>query len=381
MQVDSRLFWIWLQKALGYGNGQLSVLLNAFPSPEEIYAADQNALRQCGISGTMLSRLCDKSLEIPRATLDSVLKNGDWLLTPADEAYPSLLRGIYAPPAVLYGRGNLPDFSAAPAVAVVGTRSLSRYGLEVTTMLAGGLARGGALVISGGADGGDAAAMTAAMENGGRVVSVQACGLDINYPAVNEALRRRLLQQGGTLLTEYPYGTRVQKGTFHVRNRLLSGMAHGVCVTEAPLGSGALITANFAREQGRDVFAVPGALDAPNSAGSNQLIKNGAKLVRGAEEILEEYQLLFPHVTDLAAAQPKGRAKPPRTAKKEAAPSLPPVSDNARAVLQVLGVDPMPADEIAAVAKQSVSQVLAALTELEMVGLAAAEAGQQYRRT
>ena len=376
--LDSRVYWIWLQQALGYGSGHLTALLHAFASPEEIYEADKNALRECGMAGAVLGRLCDKETDTARKILESTLQHGDWVLTPADAAYPSLLRGIYAPPAVLYGRGEIPDLSRGPAIAVIGTRSLSRYGRDVTAMMASGLVRGGALIISGGAEGGDAVATAAALECGGRVVTVQACGRDVNYPVVNEALRRRTLQQGGTLLSEYPYGVRVGKGTFHVRNRLMSGMAHGVLVTEAPEGSGTLITARHAREQGRDVFAVPGALNMPSSAGGNALIQHGAKLVRSADEILEEYAPLFPQLRE-TNRQPKATEKAPVKERSRSSPPAP-LSEMASAVLQVLKAEALPVDEIAAQTALSMPQVLAALTELEMFALAVSEAGQQYRR-
>lgn len=375
--MDSRLYWIWLQQALGYGSGHLTTLLRAFSSPEEIYEAERTVLSECGMTGAVLDRLCDKSVAAAQGILQHTLQNGDWLLTPADAAYPSLLRGIYAPPAVLYGRGEIPDFSVAPAIAVIGTRALSRYGRDVTAMIASGLVRGGALIISGGAEGGDAVATAAALECGGRVVTVQACGLDVNYPVVNEPLRRRTLAQGGTLLSEYPHDVKVNRGTFHVRNRLMSGMAHGICVTEAPESSGTLITARFAREQGRDVFAVPGALNMPGSAGGNALIQNGAKLVRTAAEILEEYTPLFPHLAERAENPRTVAPVSPKPRAKTAPP--PPVSKEASAVLKVLKNEPLPVDEIAAQTALSMPQVLAALTELEMFSLAVSEAGQQYR--
>ena len=380
--MDSRLYWIWLQQALGYGSAWLVPLLNTFSSPEGIFSATREQLAPLDMPSGVVECLCDKSIKSARGVLQRTVSGGDWLLTPADEAYPPLLRGIYAPPAVLYGRGAIPDFTCHPAVAVVGTRFLTRYGHEVTAMVAGGLARGGALVVSGGAEGGDAVAASSALDVGGAVVVIQACGLDVNYPAVNEPLRRRVLENGGTILTEYSYGMRVQRGTFHVRNRLLSGVAHGVCVTEAPCPSGALITARFAREQGRDVFAVPGAVGVPNSEGGNKLIQNGAKLVRGAEEILEEYQPLFSNILDLEAAKPKAtKRQKQRSVLKVAQPTASPASDTAKEVLRVMQVDPLPVDEIAAKTQLTVSQVLAALTELEMLGLATSVAGQQYRRT
>lgn len=377
--MDSRLYWIWLQQAVGYGSQWATPLLSAFSSPEAIFAADKAALRPVGLPAKVLQRLCDKSMEQARGILWRTISDGDWLLTPADEAYPPLLRGIYAPPLVLYGRGLLPDFTRQPVVGVVGTRKISTYGYRVTDMLIGDLARGGALIVSGGAEGGDAAALNAALDAGGLTVSVQACGLDINYPAINAPLRQRMLQNEGALITEYPYGVRVGNGTFHVRNRLISGMSHGVCVTEAPKGSGALITARFAREQGRDVFAVPGALTSPGSYGANQLIKGGAKLVSNAEEILEEYRPLFAHILEREPETlPSEAATTLRVAQPAALPEQ--ASPGAQAVYRLLEAEPRPVDEIAAAAGQSMSEVLVALTELELMGLVLSAAGQQYCR-
>ena len=377
--MDSRLCWIWLQGALGCGSPLVSPLLSRF-TPEDLYAADRAALTRAEIPAPALDALSDKSLERARGILWRALSDGDWLLTPADEAYPPLLRGIYSPPLVLYGRGTLPDFTRQPLVTVVGTRSLSRYGQKVTEMLSGDLARGGALVVSGGAVGADAVALTAALDAGGLTLSVQACGLDVNYPAANEDLRRRMLREEGTLLTEYSYGTRVGKGTFHVRNRLLSGLSHGVCVTEAPERSGALITARHAREQGRDVFAVPGDLTSPGSSGTNALIQNGARLIVDAGEILEEYRPLFPAMAPRAPLPPAAVPEPLRVAQPVA--SLPPagVSEAALSVWQVLTDQPRPVDEVAAELSKPIPEVLAALTELELLGGAKSSAGQQYQR-
>ncbi|MBO5798049.1 MAG: DNA-processing protein DprA, partial [Clostridia bacterium] len=296
--MDSRLCWIWLQQALGYGSPWAGPLLTAFVSPEGIYAADKEALRPLKLPAGVLKRLCDKSMERARGILWRTLSDGDWILTPADEAYPPLLRGIHSPPLVLYGRGLLPDFGRQPVIGLVGTRKISTYGRRVADMLVGDMARAGALIVSGIAEGGDEAILNAALDAGGLVVAVLPCGLDVNYPAITAPLRRRILQNEGALITEYPYGERVAKGTFHVRNRLISGLANGLCVIEAPARSGALITARYAREQGRDVFAVPGALTSPNSVGVHELIKGGAKLVSCAEEILEEYRPLFSHILE-----------------------------------------------------------------------------------
>lgn len=401
--MDSRTYWIWLQQALGYGSAQAVPLLTRFVSPEAVYTADSAALRAMGIPAATVERLRERSLEQARGILWHTLSDGDWVLTPADAAYPSLLRGISAPPLVLYGRGTLPDFERQPVVAMVGTRHLSRYGERVTRSIAAGLASGGALLVSGGAVGGDAVATTAALEAGGTVVTVQACGLDVEYPTQNAALRQYTLACGGALLTEYAPGQRVRHGTFHVRNRLLSGISLGVCVTEAPRESGTLITAHYAREQGRDVFAVPGDVTSPGSSGVNQLIQQGAKLVGTAEDILEEYRLRYPHIltetvvkrslpSEVAAPTLRvAQAAPPPTdepanfkakaADTPSAATLPDgVSETAQKVWAVLTDAPAPVDEIAAAADVPMAQVLAALTELELFGMVIPSAGQQYSR-
>lgn len=368
-----------MQQALGAGSAWAGPLLAAFSTPEGVYAASPEALAKA-VPQTACRRLADRSTDMARGILWRTVSDGDWLLTPADEAYPALLRGIHAPPLVLYGRGTLPDFSAGPALAVVGTRRLTAYGRRITDLLVKELAAEGALIVTGVAEGGDAAAIRAALEAGGGIVALLPCGLDVEYPAATAPLRRRILEQEGTLLTEYPYGTRVGKGAFHARNRLISGLALGVCVTEAPLASGALITARHAREQGRDVFAVPGDLTSPASAGTNELIRNGARLLTSAGEILTEYRPMFPSLRSdavLKAAQPR-----PLIAADPAVPATLPdaLSEGARALYQLLDAEPCPVDEIAAKADQTVSGVLALLTELELYTLVSCTAGQQYYR-
>lgn len=382
--MDSRLCWIWLQKALGQGNPAVNTVLQHFPVPEAAYAAGAEEFRALGLPDTLVKRLCDKSMDFARNVLWRTLSDGDWLLTPADEKYPPLLRGIYSPPLVLYGRGIMPDLQFFPTVAMVGTRTISNYGRRITAQLAGEIAAAGAVIVSGCAQGGDETALAAALDAGGLVVSVLPAGLDVNTPMLTYYLRDRILQEcAGALITEYPYGTRVGKGTFHVRNRLISGMARGVCIPEAPLGSGTLITAKFAREQGRDVFAAPGDITSPTSAGTNALIRDGAKLVTCAKDVLEEYEGLYPgffHYGEPAA--PLKKAEPPRKVSQDAAPPALPeqVSENAKKIWLAMSDVPQPVDVIAAAADIPMAVVFAALTELELAGAAVSSAGQQYCR-
>ena len=377
--MDSRIYWIWLQQTLGAGSSWAEPLLTAFHTPEGVYAAPPEELAK-RVPGTVCRRLKDRSLEGAKEILRRTVAEGDWLITPADEAYPALLRGIHSPPLVLYGRGTMPDFSTHPSLAVVGTRRLTAYGRRVTDLLVRELTAGGALIVTGVAEGGDAAAIRAALEAGGTPVALLPCGLDLSYPLATLPLRRQIPEAGGALLTEYPYGVRVGKGAFHARNRLISGLALGVCVTEAPLGSGALITASCAKEQGRDVYAVPGDLTSPASAGTNELIKAGARLLVSAGEVLAEYGHLFPSEERKAgslAAQPK----PLISAREADAAVLPQtLSDGARARYRQLETEPCPVDDIAARVGLTVSGALALLTELELYSLVSCTAGQQYYR-
>lgn len=409
--MDSRLYWIWLQQAVPLGSPVMGDLLDAFGSAAGIYEADEAALAAAEVRGNLLRRLSDKAMNTPHRILDRVLQDGDWVLTPEDALYPLCLRHISGFPAALYGRGILPDLDSTPAITVVGTRHASEQGRREAQALAAGLAAGGMVVVSGGAVGIDAAVHAGALLAGGRTVAVMACPLNENYPAPNEALRQQIVQSGGLLLSEYAPGE-PYRCDFHVRNRLLMGLSQGVCLAETPARSGARITARLAREQGRDVYAMPGALTGHHYDGAHKEIQGGAALVIRATDILREYAPQFPGMLDLEAAEeaqkaaervamptaektpPKKREKRSRR-QKEKKEITTPTTDSpspatatcpaeasaaARQVFEVLTGQPMPVDDLAAAAAMPIPAVLAALTELEMFGCAANSAGGQYRR-
>lgn len=411
--MDKRLYWLWMQLALQPGNPHAGLLLKSFQTPEAVFQADEKTLAGQGITGSLLKRLCDKSMEEAGKLLEACQRHHVWLLTPDDACFPELLRGIFAPPLVLYGRGRLPDElpvgMGEPMIGMVGTRKCSRYGLYAASSLAAGLAAGGMNVVSGGACGIDAACHQAAIEAGGRTVMVQACGLDIDYPKENAPLREMVLARNGTILTELPFGTLPLSHQFPIRNRLISGMSLGVCVVEAGSRSGALITASHAREQGRDVFAVPGQIGSTQSAGTNRLIKQGARLVCDACEMLEEYSPRFGGLLDFDAARkaqdaqtwpdkpsrnmPEGKkpavhkdAEPAqdtinrRTTEQPAGKCPPGLSEDAAKLHALLQGEPQPVDLLAEKAGLTASRTLAALTELEIAGCARQIQGQQYKR-
>jgi DNA processing protein len=218
---------------------------------------------------------------------------GRVVLTPADAGYPAALREIYDPPLALYLKGKIPE-TWPRGVAVVGSRETSHYGLENAKKLGYQIAYAGVPVISGLARGIDTAAHLGALAAKGVTWAVLGCGLDKMYPPENDALAAKIVEAGGCLISELPLGTSPDKRTFPMRNRIVSGLSFGVLVIEAGRQSGALITARQALEQGRQVFAVPGRIDNPLAQGCHQLIKDGAKLVEGVEDILQELEFLIP---------------------------------------------------------------------------------------
>ena len=403
--MDSRLYWIWLQQALPAGSTAVGDLLDVFGHARTVYEATPTQLKEAGFADGVCRSLSDKSLDTAHRILDRVLELGDWVLTPEDALYPLCLRHMAGCPAALYARGTMPDLDSLPAVAVVGTRRASRDGWQEAHALAAGLAAGGVVVVSGGAVGIDAAAHSGALAAGGITIVVMACPLNENYPADNADLRRQVVESGGVLLSEFP-PDQPYKCDFHIRNRLLAGLCQAVCLAETPTRSGARITARLAREQNRDVFALPGALSGRLHDGGHKEIQSGATLVIRATDILREYAPSYPGVLDLETAetvqkQMEGRKssppekrtpeKKPRRKRKEKPSAQPPtaapltpcpdaVSPAARQVYEVLTDRFVPVDELAAAADMPVAALLAALTELEMFGCAENGAGQQYKR-
>ena len=273
-------YWVWLTTLPGLTNRSKLLLLEHFPSPEDIYYAQPEDLPPVeGLSSSQAALLSDKSTDRAEDVLTHCAKGDIFLLTMQDALYPDRLRNIYDPPVLLYGRGRMPLFDEEAAVSVVGTRTCTPYGISAAEALGYQLAKEGAVVVSGLAKGIDGASHRGALRAGGFTAAVLGGGVDVVYPAENRRLYEDIAATG-VLLSEYPPGTEPMGSHFPVRNRILSGLSLAVLVVEAPERSGALITANTALEQGRDVFAVPGPIDAPNSRGSNRLIRDGAGLVK-----------------------------------------------------------------------------------------------------
>ncbi|HIR84454.1 MAG TPA: DNA-protecting protein DprA [Candidatus Galloscillospira excrementavium] len=293
--MASLKYWIWLTTRSGVGHEAAFRLLEHFGTPESAYFADPGEYELTGLPGQARQALEDKSLDGAERILADCERLGVRVLTFQDAEYPERLRQIPYPPCVLYVKGQLFSFDEELAVAVVGSRRPTPYGVRMAGRLGLDLARRGVLLVSGIAQGIDCTALKGALAGGGRVVSVLGGGVDVHYPPQNRDLYDDVAAVGA-LISEYPPGTEPEGWHFPVRNRIISGLSLGVAAVEAGEGSGTLITTRLALEQNREVFAFPGPADAPMSRGTNKLIQRGeAKLILSAEDVLSEFALLYPH--------------------------------------------------------------------------------------
>ena len=294
-------YWIWLSTRQGVTNTQALSLLSRFGSAEAVYQADEDALRdEC--SAQVPQSLLDKELTGAEVILQQCYQKNIHVMTIQDAAYPNRLRAIDDPPVVLYYRGLFPAVDTAPVIGMVGTRKASAYGMMQAKRLGYQIAKCGGIVVSGGAEGIDTMCLTGALSAGRPVIAVLGCGVDIVYPASNRTLFEDIAFHG-CLISEYPPATPAAGSHFPVRNRIISALSLGVVVVEAPKRSGALITANRALEQGRDVFTIPGNVGTATCEGNIQLLREGAIVVEDGWDVMKEYVHLYP---ELVSRQPAG---------------------------------------------------------------------------
>ena len=314
-------YWLWLTSRKGVDAGTALALLDHFGSPERAFYARGEDYAPVALSKAAREGLQDKSLDDAERIWEECERLGLRILTYQDSDYPERLRQIPQPPAVLYVRGKVFPFDEMPAIGVVGTRDPSAYGERWAGQLSMELAAGGALVVSGTARGVDTCAIKGALKAGGSVVCVLGGGVNVPYPAENRYLYEDVAAVGA-LMTEYPPGTRNLGDHFPRRNRILTGLTVGVLAVECLPRSGTMSSVNHALEQDRDVFAVPGSLDADMSLGTNLLIRQGARLVTCGEDILCEYRSRFPHVLSprrgLEPEVVESRLQPDKPAQKSA---------------------------------------------------------------
>ncbi|MDL2273280.1 DNA-processing protein DprA [Oscillospiraceae bacterium OttesenSCG-928-G22] len=399
-------FWTWLSALDSVSARKRAHLLSHFGTVEDIYYATEADYKAVpGIDGRDRRELLEKSFVRAETVLEICEKKQIRVITIQDAEYPDRLKNIDAPPLVLYTKGRFPLFDEEVAVAVVGSRKHTAYGRLVAERISYELAVGGALVVSGMARGIDSCANRGALNAGKPTVAVLGCGADVVYPAENRELYEEISVRG-CIVTEYTPGTRPFGGNFPVRNRIISGLSLGTLIVEAPRMSGALITANCALEQGRDVFAVPGNIDIAVNEGGNELIKEGAKLVTSASDILVEYVHLFPHKLTLPPEKSRyeraSEDRPPDLmkvaqspsgyARKSAKPAPPPeeapkekiteemikgFTEPERKIIVSIIQEPRHIDEITELCGISPADCLSALTMLEIEG-AVRQTGAKY---
>ncbi len=293
---DDRLFWIWLSRRMGAGYPHYPALLEKFGSPYELYQVEEEEIAALlpELPAAQRRALCNKDLTEAYDIRAYCKRNGYGILCYGDAEYPLSYRSLSDPPLLLYYRGTLPDIQNKLCIAIVGTRKMSEYGRRVAYKIAYELAAAGVIIVSGMALGIDSVAACAALAAGGQTVALLGCGIDVAYPGEHAGFKK-ILEQRGLVMSEFAPGCEPKGTNFPIRNRLISGLCQGTLVVEGAIKSGALITADRALSQGRDLFAIPANVGDPNAAGVNQLIRNGAHVVLCAEDILSQYSMLYRH--------------------------------------------------------------------------------------
>ncbi len=364
---------IWLAERPGCTPEQRIALMEWFGSAEAVYRAEEEDYRAVrGIGKRQREALSQKELEHAEVILRDCAKYGIRVISIEDDEYPQPLRDLTDAPIVLYVRGTLPDWEQTIAIGIVGTRRATEYGRNASRWLSGQLAHAGCVIVSGMALGIDGQANRGALDADGMTIAVLGCGLDICYPPAHRQLMEDIAAHGA-LISEYPPGTEPKGFHFPQRNRIMSGLCRGVIVIEAPRKSGALITADRALDQGRDVFAVPGNINSPQSAGTNQLLREGgAELVTCAADVMSHY----PEESKWLTATKTVPRMPGRTHSAERTQQqIPPqsketigLSPEEQTVLQTIRSGANCVDAIVEAAGLTASQTLACLTMLEING-------------
>ena len=353
-------YWIGFHRIPGVGSATLLALKEAFGSLSVAWEASQADLRAVGLNGSAAHAIAEgrRALD-PPAEIERIRAAGISILVIDGPDYPRLLREIPQAPAMLYVRGELRAEDEL-AVAIVGTRKATAYGADMARRMAFDFGKSDVTVVSGLALGIDTVAHHAALDAGGRTLAVLGSGLDVLYPARNRKLAESVVDNGA-LISEYPLGTRPDARNVPARNRIISGLSRGVIVVEAPLKSGALITAAFAGDQGREVYAVPGSARSPSSSGCHRLIREGATLVTNARQVMEE---MLVEVSKVAV---------------QARLELPEEPDE-RTLYNLIGAEPRHIDELCHVSGLAIQETSGALLALELKGLVRQQGAGYYVR-
>jgi DNA processing protein len=359
---EQLLLWIALGRVRNLGPVLIKRLLRVFDTPQAIFGASHSRLVKVkGISSNIADSIArGPDLGFARQQMDVALSRDFRLITCKSAGYPQRLSQIYDPPYLLYVKGNLNE-SDGRAVAMVGSRHATHYGRSVAEDIAMQLARAGVTVVSGFARGIDSISHRAAVLSGGRTIAVLGCGIDVIYPPENVSLYRDISEHGA-LISEFPFGTAPEGPNFPRRNRIISGLSLGVVIVEAGAKSGALLTANHALEQNREVFAVPGNITSVTSFGTNSLIKQGARPVTSAEDVLSELEFVLPSADE---------DRPSRVAAVR-------LDHEQTRLFEMIGDEPVHVDMLSRRSGLEVSRLLEVLLAMELKGAIMQVPGKRF---
>ncbi len=370
MADENLIYWLALKSIPGIGNASVCSLVEKFGSAAAVFRASAEEISQAsGISKKTALRISDyKAWDETKRAFENINKDNIRIITFLDKEYPHNLLAVDDRPAFLYARGELHEDDIN--LAIVGSRIASTYGKYTTERISRELAQKGITIVSGMARGVDSAAHRGALAVHGRTIAVLGSGLDIVYPPENQSLFNQIIENGA-VVSEFPPGMPPLANNFPARNRIISGMSYGVVVVEAGEKSGSLITARLALEQGREVFAVPGSIDTASSRGTNKLIKEGAKLIENADDILEE---IIPQLE--RRKQPSALPQTIITTNKHHQKTE--LTPQEKQIIVFISYEKVHADEIIAQSKLPPADVLSALFSLELKGLVAQHPGKYF---
>ena len=356
--MNKKLFWLGLNRVNGIGPVRFQALLNYFGDAQSAWEAPPEFLKASGLSEKIIQNMIQVRASVDLVALwDKLEAENIQVITLEDDKYPRRLKDIAQPPPLLFLRGEI-TVQDEWAVAIVGTRKVTPYGQDVAEEVARFLANNKVTVVSGLARGVDSIAHTAALKAGGRTIGVLGSGVDEIYPPENRGLANQIIETG-SIISNYPLGTKPEAGNFPPRNRIIAGISIAVVIVEAGKKSGALITANFANEQGRDVYAVPGKIHSSQSMGPNQLIKDGAHPLLRPEDLIDALDLVM--VTE-----------------KQTARQVLPADATEAALYSVLGFEPLHIDDIGRQAEMPIEKVSATLALMELKGMVRQVGGMHY---
>ncbi len=395
------MYMLWLSEAFPKGSRKPYRILSKVDSLEEFYEKGKEHWKHLGfLTSAELEAMEKTTLERSKEIVKSCKSAGIKITTILSKTYPKMLRNIYAPPIILYYKGNLSCLNESVSVAYVGTRYASDYSINTARKMSYNLAKCGCVIVSGCAVGIDSAAHQGAIDANGLTVGVMACGINVNYPTETAKLREEIIKTGGAVVSELPPGNPGSKHVFNVRNRLMSGMTHGTVVGQAPSKSGALLTANHAVEQGRDLFIVPPHdIYSDEYRGVVSLLRDGAKSVYDHTDIIVEYRDTYTHLIHTIEQDEKqvnmvqvpkkekkvnkemqkpqlDEVKEPKSEKPMAATQN--LTQNQQKIYDVLSYDKKHIEQIASECQIAYKDVISALTMMEIMGVVVSYPGQNY---